>query len=65
MNRHCMSWNFDDRQLQSIISNFCGYYCVYFCVRRSKGIDVCKIVRSFTIDTGLNDEFVHAYVCSQ
>jgi len=59
MNRHCML------QLQSIISKFCGYYCIYFCVRRSRGIDMRKIVRSFTSDTGLNDVLVHAYVCSR
>jgi len=65
MNRHCVSWNFNDRQLQSIISKFCGHYCVYFCVPSSKGIDMCKIVRSFTSDTALNDVLVHAYVCSR
>jgi len=65
MNRQCVSWNFNDRQLQSIISKFCGHYCIYFCIRRRRGIDMCKIVRSFTIDTGLNDVLVHAYVCSR
>ena len=34
MNRHCVSWNFNDKQLQSIISKFCGYYCIYFCIPR-------------------------------
>jgi len=65
MNRHCVSCNFNNRQLQSIISKFRGYYCIYLCVRRSRGIDMCKIVRSFTSDTGLNDVLVHAYVCSR
>jgi len=65
MNRHCVSWNFNDRQLQSIISKFCGHYCIYFCIRRGSGIDMRKIVRSFTSDTGLNDVLVHAYVCSR
>jgi len=46
MNRHCVSWTFNDRQLQFIISNFCGYYCVYFCARRSRGIDMRKIAPS-------------------
>jgi len=63
-NRHCMSWNFNDRQLQSIISKFCRHYCIYFCIRRTSGIDMRKIVRSFTSNTGLNDVLVHAYVCS-
>jgi len=51
-----VSWNFNDKELQSM------YYCIYFCVRRSRGIDMCNIVCSFTSDTGLNDVVVHAYV---
>ena len=63
MNRHCVSWNFNDKQLQSVVSKFCGYYCIYFCILRSRGVDMCKIVHSFSSDTGLNDALVHAYVC--
>ena len=33
MNRHCLSCNFNDKQLQSVVSKFCGYYCIYFCLR--------------------------------
>ena len=63
MNRNCLSWNFNDRQLQSIVSKFCGHYCIYFCILRSRGVDMRKIVRSFSSDTGLNDMLVHTYVC--
>ena len=30
---------------------------------RSRGIDMPKIVNSFTTDTGLNDVLVHGFVC--
>ena len=63
MNRHCSSWNFNDRQLQSVVSKFCGHYCIYFCILRSSDVDMCKIVRSFSSDTSLNDTLVHAFVC--
>ena len=63
MNRHYSSWNFNDKQLQSVVSKFCGHYCIYFCILRSRGVDMCKIVRSFSGDTALNDVLVHAYVC--
>ena len=63
MNRHCSSWNFNDKQLQCVVSKFCGHYCIYFCILRSRGVDMCKIVRSFSSDTTLNDVLVHAYVC--
>jgi len=63
MNRHCLMLNFNDIQLQSIVSKFCGHCCIYFRVLRSRGFDMRKIVRSLSNDTGLNDVLVHAYVC--
>ena len=38
MNHHCTSWNFNDKQLQSVVSTFYGYYCIYFCIRRSRDV---------------------------
>ena len=38
LNRHCWSWTFNRRQLQSVISRFCGPYCICYCVFRSRGI---------------------------
>ena len=33
MNGACScNWYYNDRQLQNILSAFCGYYCVYFCM---------------------------------
>jgi len=63
LNRHCSSWTFNRRQLQSVISRFCGHYCVYYCMLRSRGIDMTKIVSSFSSDTALNDVLVHKFVC--
>ena len=55
LNRHCSSW--------SVVSKFCGHYCIYYCMLRSKGVDMRKIVSSFSSDTGLNDALVHGFVC--
>jgi len=63
MNRHCSSWIFNDRQLQSVTSKFCGHYCIYYCMLCSRGIDMRRIVRSLSSDTGLNDALVHRFVC--
>jgi len=63
LNRHCCSWTFNDRQLQSVVSKFCGHYCIYYCMLRSRGVDMRKIVSSFSSDTGLNDALVHGFVC--
>ena len=63
LNRHCSSWTFNRRQLQSVSSKFCGHYCIYYCMLTSRGIDIPKIVNSFTADTGLNDVLVRGFVC--
>jgi len=44
LNRHCSSWNNNDRQLQSVVSKFCGHYCIYYCILRSNGVNMRKIV---------------------
>ena len=63
MDGHCSSWTFNRRQLQSVISRFCGHYCIYYCLLRSRGVDMSKIVNSLTSDTGLNDVLVHRFAC--
>jgi len=63
MNRHCKYWTFNDKQLQSVVSKFCGHYCICYCLYCSSGIDMRKIVCSFTSDTALTDVLVHALVC--
>ena len=35
LNRHCLYWTYNDRRLQSIVSKFCGHYCIYdVCLHR-------------------------------
>jgi len=64
LNRHCKYWIFNDKQIQSIASRFCGHYCVYYCTLRCRGVDLRRIVGNFTDDTGFNDVLVHGFVCS-
>ena len=63
LNENCVEWIWNERQIQSVISKFCEHYCIFYCLYRSRGLDVRKIVRMFTKDTGLNDSIVHNYVC--
>jgi hypothetical protein len=63
MNRHCVDWLFNVRQLKSAVSNYCGFYCCFYCVLRCRGVDLTRIVNSFTDDTGFNDSIVRNFVC--
>ena len=64
LDEHCREWTFNCKQLQSITSRFCGYYCAFFCILRSRGVDMRRFLRYFTRDTGLNDVVVHELICS-
>jgi len=64
MNDNCSDyWSYNKKQLQSIASRVCGYYCVFYCMLRSAGIDMFKITSGFTNDTGFNDVLVHGFLC--
>ena len=62
MNEHCRDWIFNSKQLQSV-SQFCGHYCVCFCILRSRDVDLRYFLTYFTHDTGLNDVVVHGLLC--
>jgi hypothetical protein len=63
MNKYCDRWTFSEKQLQSIVSYFCGQYCVFYSLYRSLGFDLNAVIACFTRDTGVNDYFVHKFVC--
>ena len=58
VNKHCRESSINSRRLQSVVSRFCGHYCSCFCIVRSRGVHLYRILRYFTYDTGLNDVVV-------
>ena len=65
MDTYCVRWTFNDKQLQSVVSAFCGFYVVVYCKFKSKGLDMSKITSMFTNDTGFNDMLVHRLICNK
>jgi hypothetical protein len=63
LNDNCLNWTYNTRQLQSIASRFCGFYCVYYCLLRSRNVSMQKIISNFTTDTGFNDVLIHRFIC--
>jgi len=47
LDKHCVHWSYNDVQLQSVVSRFCGHYCVLYCILRSRGIDMCSMFYSW------------------
>ena len=47
--------------IQNPFSSTCGYYSMYFIIKRCEGYTYQKIISSFTTDTTLNDTIVTKY----
>ena len=62
MNEHCVEWNYNAKQLQSVVSNYCGLYCCLYCVLKCKGYSLTHIVNLFSNDTGFNDFIVRGFI---
>jgi hypothetical protein len=63
MEEHCLSWIANERQLQSVVSRFCGHYSIAYCAFRFLGYNINSICSMFSRDYGLNDVMVHEFVC--
>jgi len=63
MNKHCLAWTFNNKQMQSLISRFCGHYCIWYCMLKFRKVTLNELVRITSNDTGLNDFLVHRFAC--
>ena len=61
LNRHCVHWTYNDKQLQNICSIVCGA-CVFYAIYKSYGHDMHRIVCAFTDNTMINDCLVNRFV---
>jgi len=59
MDEHCRDWTFDP----GVISQLCRHYCTCFCILRSRGVDVYRLLRYFSCETGLNDVVMRGLFC--
>ena len=64
MNEYCTVWSYNNKQLQSFISRFCGHYCIWFCVFKARKYSLTEILRNVSSDTGLNDYLAHKFACT-
>lgn len=54
---------YNTKQLQSVDSQVCGHYCLFYCYYRARGYSMNQIVsRHFSRDTSNNDSFVFTRV---
>ena|SRR3989442_11171925 len=63
LNKYCIAWTFNSKQMQSLISRFCGHYCIWYCIMKFRKVALNLLVSSISNDTGLNDFLVHRFAC--
>lgn len=54
--------NFNNRKLQSIWTDVCGQYCMFYLSHRARGHSMSKIVNMFSNNTMSNDSKVFKFV---
>jgi hypothetical protein len=62
LNTHYTSWTSNDMQLQGLISDVCGQYCVFYLLHRCRGLPMNTIVHMFGQNLQDNDVLVHDFV---
>lgn len=58
---HTRKWKYNHRTLQSLNSNSCGQFCLYFVINRNHGRSMSMIVNSFSKNLILNDQRVTVF----
>lgn len=46
--KKCTKLNYNNFKLQSVNSEVCGHYCIYFIIAMSRGYDLCSIIDVFS-----------------
>ncbi len=62
LNKHCISWIYNDKQLQGLTSHVCGQYCIFYLWHRCRGTSMQTIVLMFGNNVQDNDVLVYEFV---
>jgi hypothetical protein len=63
LDRNCARWTYNDRELQSLDTDVCGHYCIWFLSERARGRSMDEIVAGFSpSNTARNDAAVRKRV---
>ena len=47
--RHCNTYVYNDRVIQHIYSQKCGLYCLYYALKKARGVSMMNILKPFKI----------------
>ena len=62
LTQNSRTWTYNKKHLQSIDSNVCGHYCLYFLIHRCRNLTMKHIVARFKGHLQQNDRFVYRFI---
>ena len=62
LDSHSSSWTYNSKTLQSLISEVCGPYTVYYILFRSCGCSLSEILTHFSSNVSLNNKTVERFI---
>lgn len=62
LDANCTSWTRNTKAVQHVLSDACGYHCIFYSVYRCLGFDVNTIVNMYTDNLLYNDAIVKSFV---
>jgi hypothetical protein len=62
LDQNCKRWSYNSQVIQSLGSNVCGHYCLYYLINHCKNVSLKHIVTRFTRNSRINDRFVYQFI---
>ena len=62
LNNNCTKWLCNTMPIQDVMSDACGYHCVFYAVHRCIGFELNTIINMYTKDVLFNDYIAEAFV---
>lgn len=62
LNKNCIRWQCNTKHVQDLLSDACGYHCIFYSVHRCIGFNLQAIINMYTNDSLCNDAIVKAFV---
>ena len=62
LRRNCSTHSFNTRELQTLWSNVCGQYCLFYFIHRCRQISAHDIIYQFSRNKLINDQRVNDFI---
>lgn len=62
LSKNSLAWKCNIKPVQHILSDACGYHCLFYAIHRCIGFDMNAIINMYTDNLIFNDELVKHFV---